>query len=391
MPHVNAIQSVETFVVSLPREVPYLGPLGPGETVNERGYFVRRGNRSIYPTTDMSVIVKVTTTDGTIGWGETYGIVAPLAVTAIIDDVLGPVIVGRDPRDVVVIQEDLYDLMRVRGFGGGYYVDAIAGVDIALWDVCGKLAGLPLSKLLGGQRTDRIPAYVSGLPRPELHERVALAGEWVAKGFDAVKYAAAVSYEGIVHEMRSLREALGPDVKLMVDLHWKFTAAEAVQLIDELAPYRPYFAEAPCQAEDLEGLATVAARTRVPIAAGEEWRTIYEVLPRLERRSVSVIQPEMGHTGVTQFLAIGRLAVAFHARVIPHASIGVGIFQAASLHAAATLPNVPYHEYQHSIFDKNLRYLTTNMRCEAGFFHVPDGPGLGVEPKPELWDFVVKR
>ena len=95
MPHVNAVKSVETFVVSLPREVPYLGPLGAGETVNERGYFVRRGNRSIYPTTDMSVIVKVTTTDGTIGWGETYGIVAPHAVTAIIDDVLGPVVVGR--------------------------------------------------------------------------------------------------------------------------------------------------------------------------------------------------------------------------------------------------------------------------------------------------------
>ena len=153
----------------------------------------------------------------------------------------------------------------------------------------------------------------------------------------------------------------------MVDLHWKFTAAEAIQLIDELAPYRPYFAEAPCAPEDIEGLAQVAARTRVPIAAGEEWRTIYEVLPRLERRCVSVLQPEMGHTGVTQFLAISRLAVAFHARVIPHASIGVGIFQAASLHAAATLPNVPYHEYQPSIFDQNLRYVTTTMRCANGY------------------------
>jgi L-alanine-DL-glutamate epimerase-like enolase superfamily enzyme len=336
------------------------------------------------------VIVKVTATDGTLGWGETYGIVAPRAVTTIIDDVLGPMVVGRDPRDVVVIQEDLYDLMRVRGFHGGFYVDAIAGVDIALWDLCGKLAGLPLAKLLGGQRTDRLPAYVSGLPRATLAERVTLAREWVEKGFDAVKYAAAVSHEGIVAEMRALREALGPDVKLMVDLHWKFTAAEAVALIDELAPYRPYFAEAPCAPEDLDGLAEVAARTRVPIAAGEEWRTIYEVMPRLSRRSVSVLQPEMGHTGVTQFLAIARLAVAFHARVIPHASIGVGIFQAASLHAAATLPNVPYHEYQPSIFDKNLRYVMTTMRCEAGHYQLPDGPGLGVEPTPALWDFVVK-
>ena len=106
---------------------------------------------------------------------------------------------------------------------------------------------------------------------------------------------------------------------------------------------------------------------------------------------MSVLQPEMGHTGVTQFLAIGRLAVAFHAWVMPHASIGVGIFQAASLHAAATLPNVRYHEYQHSIFDKNLRYVTTAMRCEGGFFRLPDGPGLGVEPKPELWNHLVKR
>ena len=209
----------------------------------------------------MSVIVKVTATDGTVGCGETYGIVAPHAVTAIIDDVLGPVIRGRDPRDVVVIQEDLYDLMRVRGFGGGYYVDAIAGVDIALWDLCGKLAGLPLVKLLGGQRMDRIPAYVSGLPRPKLDDRVELARDWAAKGFDAFKYAAAVSYEGIVDEMRVLREALGPKAKLMVDLHWKFTAAEAIQLINELVPYHPYFAEAPCQPEGLEGLAQVAAGT----------------------------------------------------------------------------------------------------------------------------------
>ena len=383
------VASVETFVVSLPREVPYLGPLGPGEAVNAKGYFVRRGNRTIYPSTDMSVIVKITARDGTVGWGETYGIVAPRAVTAIIDDVLGPMVVGRDPSDVVVIQEDLYDLMRVRGFHGGFYVDAIAGVDIALWDLTAKRAGLPLAKVLGGQRTDRLPAYVSGLPRRKLDERVALAREWIGKGFDAVKYAAAVSYEGIVAEMRALREALGPEVKLMVDLHWKFTAAEAIQLLDELAPYRPYFAEAPCAPEDIEGLAQVAARTRIPIAAGEEWRTIYEVLPRLERRCVSVLQPEMGHTGVTQFLAISRLAVAFHARVIPHASIGVGIFQAASLHAAATLPNVPYHEYQPSIFDQNLRYVTTTMRCESGSYQLPDGPGLGVEPKPELWSYVV--
>ena len=391
MPASASVQTVETFIVSLPRDVPYLGPLGPGEEVNARGYFIRRGNRSIYPSTDMTVLVKVSASDGTVGWGETYGIVAPRAVTAIIDDVLGPVIVGRDPRDAAVIQEDLYDMMRVRGHSGGYYVDAIAGVDIALWDLSAKLAGLPLVKLLGGQRTDRIPAYVSGLPRARLEDRVALAREFVARGYDAIKYAAVVSHQGIVAEMHALREALGPDIKLMVDLHWQFSAAEAVQLLAELAPLRPYFAEAPCAPEDIEGLAAVAVRSAVPLAAGEEWRTVYEALPRLERRSVAFIQPEMGHTGVTQFLGISRLAQAFHARVVPHAAIGIGIFQAASLHAAAALPNVPYHEYQHSIFDRNLRFLNTTMRCAAGCYHLPEGVGLGVEPAAEVWQHVVEK
>ena len=252
----------------------------------------------------MSVLVKITAEDGTVGWGETYGIVAPSAVTSIIDDVLGPVLVGRDPRDAVVIQEDLYDLMRVRGFFGGFYVDSIAGVDIAVWDLFGKLVGQPVVKLLGGQRMAKIPVYVSGLPRATLDGRLELAREFRTRGFDAFKYAAAVSQEGIVREMRVLREGLGPEVKLMVDLHWKFTAQEAIQLIDQLAPYQPYFVEAPCQPEDIEGQAQVGAAIKVPLALGEEWRTVFEVRPRLERRSMSIIQPEMGHTGISQFMQI---------------------------------------------------------------------------------------
>jgi galactonate dehydratase len=385
------IRSVESFIISIPRDTPYLGPLGPGESINPRGYLIRQGNRAIYPSTDMSVLIKITADDGTVGWGETYGIVAPDAVTSIIDDVLGPVMVGRDPRDAVVIQEDLYDLMRVRGFFGGYYVDAIAGVDIAVWDLFGKLVGQPVVKLLGGQRMAQIPAYVSGLPRATLDQRLELAREFRARGFDAFKYAAAVSQEGIVREMRVLREGLGPDVKLMVDLHWKFTAQEAIQLIDQLAPYQPYFVEAPCQPEDIEGQAHVGASIKVPLALGEEWRTVFEVRPRLERRSMSIIQPEMGHTGISQFMQIARMANAFHVKVIPHASIGIGIFQAASLHATAALPNCPMHEYQHSVFDRNLQYVKTTMRCANGQFTLPEGPGLGTEPHEDVWQYLRKK
>ena len=382
------IALVESFIISLPRETPYLGPLGPGESINSRGYLVRAGNRTIYPSTDMSVLIKVTADDGTVGWGETYGIVAPDAVTAIIDDVLGPVIVERDPRDVVVIQEDLYDLMRVRGFFGGFYVDAIAGIDIALWDLFGKLLGQPVVKLLGGQRHTRIPAYVSGLPGATLQARLDLARDFHARGFDAFKFAAAVSFDGIVEEMRFLREGLGPQVKLMVDLHWKFTAQEAVQLIDQLAVFRPYFVEAPCQPEDIEGQAHVGTHVRVPLALGEEWRTAFEYRPRLERRVMSIVQPEMGHTGISQFMLIGRMANTFHMKLIPHAGIGIGIYQAASLHASAALPNLAMHEYQHSVLDRNLRFVDTTMCCEQGAFVMPQGPGLGITPHASVWQFL---
>jgi galactonate dehydratase len=385
------IARVESFILSIPRDVPYLGALRAGETVNERGYFVRKGNRTVYARTDTSVLVKVTTKSGAVGWGESYGVAAPGAVIEIIDDLLGPMMLGRDPRDPGVIHEDLYDLMRVRGFFGGYFVDALAGVDIAVWDIAAKLANLPLVRLLGGLREPRIPAYVSGLPKRTLAERVELAKDWIGRGFDAIKFAAAVSDDGEIAEMRALRAGLGPAAKIMCDMHWKWTALQAIKLIDAMDAHDLYFAEAPCQAEDIDGQAQVAASVRCSVALGEEWRTAYEYRPRFVRRCMDIIQPEMGHTGITEFMKICRMAEAFHCKVIPHASIGIGIFQAASLHAAAALPNLPYHEYQHSIFDKNLRFVSGDMRCARGFFHLPSGIGLGVEPTAEVWQHVVKR
>jgi L-alanine-DL-glutamate epimerase-like enolase superfamily enzyme len=395
---VATIRSVATIVVALPREIPYLGPLGEGEHVNERGYFVRRGNRTIYPTTDRSAIVKVTASDGSIGWGETYGIVAPQAVVAIISDVLGPLLVGREPIDIPAIWDELYALMRVRGHWSGFFTDAIAGIDIALWDLAGKLAGQSVADMLGGARRARIPAYASGLPRASLAERVALAQELSALGFRGIKFAAVTSqpsaqqgsHQGVVDEMRALRRALGDEIEIMVDLHWKYTPTEAITLIRALEPYRPYFAEAPCAPEDIDGQADVAANVTVPIAGGEEWSTLFQVRPRLTHRCVAVVQPEVAHTGLSQFVAIGKHAAAQGVRVVPHATIGVGIFHAASLLGAASLADVPFHEHQHSVFDANLRFVETQMRCIEGHFELPRGPGLGVEPKAELWKHIVK-
>jgi L-alanine-DL-glutamate epimerase-like enolase superfamily enzyme len=386
----DSITKIETFIVRIPRDVPYLGPLREGEFINEKGYLIRRGNRSIYPASDMSVLVKVTGESGVVGWGETYGIAAPEAVVAIIDNLLAPVIIGRRPSDVTVIHEDLYDLMRVRGFFGGYFVDALAGIDIALWDLFGKKAGLSVARLLGGRRHDKLAAYVSGLPKATLKERCDMAVEWVAKGFRAIKFAAAVSDDGIVAEMAALREAVGQDVDLMVDLHWKFEASEAIRLIRRLEPYNLYFAEAPCQPEDLEGQTRVAHGIGVPLALGEELRTVYEYRPRFEARAMSIIQPEMGHTGVTQFSRICQLAQAFHMQIIPHASISTGIFMAASLQASLALQRIPYHEYQHSIFDRNLQFTVGEMSCANGQYSIPDSPGIGVEPAESLFSHIVK-
>jgi len=382
------IHSVEPIVVSLPRDTPYLGPLGAGEAVDANGYFVRKGNRTIYSTVDRSVLVRMTASDGTIGWGETYGIIAPQAVVALLRDVLIPRVVGRSPGDPAAIYSDLYDLMRVRGGSGGLYGDALAALDIALWDIKARLTGGPLAHVLGGARATRIPAYVSGLPRATLDERVTLAREWIARGYRAVKYAGAVS-ASVVDEMHALRAALGADVDLMVDLHWRYSADEAIGVAHRMAGDRPYFIEAPVAPEDVTGLVSVAANANVPVAAGEEWHNVYEAALRLERAKLAFVQPEMAHTGVSQFVAIADRAACAGAATIPHATIGVGIFMAASLHAAATLPHCPYHEYQHSVFDATLRFVDTTMRCRAGFYDVPTGPGLGATPRSELWQYVV--
>ncbi|MEJ6601734.1 MAG: mandelate racemase/muconate lactonizing enzyme family protein [Opitutaceae bacterium] len=380
----SKVKKVEAFVLTVPRDEPYLGGQHNDEGANERGYFVRQRNRTVYPIMDRSVVVRLETESGVIGWGETYGLVAPRAVLALINDFMCDFVVGRDAFDAAVIHEDLYNMMRFRGYGGGYYMDALAAIDIALWDAAGRCANLPVAKLLGGRRRDRIPAYVSGLPKPTLTERAEFAAEWQGKGFNSFKFAAPMAEKSLAAEISGLREVLGSEARIAADMHWTCTSAEAVSQIKEMEPHGLWFAEAPVATEDVAGLADVARGVQTPIGVGEEWRTVYDAQARINARAVHIIQPEMGHTGITEFMRMGLAAQAAHLRIIPHATIGSGIFLAASLQASSALECVEAHEFQHSIFCRNTGLITEGIECKNGEYILADKPGIGVEPTEEM-------
>ena len=384
----DPVESVEVFTLTRHPDQPYLGDGLPGEEPNARGYLVRKANRTVYPTFHRSVIVRLTTRNGVVGWGETYGIVAPGAVAAIINDLLADFVIGRDPADPSAIYDDLYDLMRVRGYTGGFYVDALAALDIALWDIAGRLRGQPIAALLGGVKHERIPAYVSGLPRPTFEGRRELALYWQGQGFGAFKFATPEVNRDPVTEIRDLRAALGPETRIAADLHWNHTAEQAIELIQGMVPHGLWFAEAPVRTEDIVGLAKVARTVDTKIAVGEEWRTHYDLQQRVGRCEIALVQPEMGHTGITNFVRIGRLAAQHGLGVIPHATIGAGIFLAASLQASASLDALVGHEFQHSIFEPNRELIEGDMDCAAGTYRLPVGSGLGVSPSAAALDLL---
>jgi len=379
----DPVKSIEVFALTIKRDQPYLGSTAPGEQPNAKGYFIRSGNRTVYPTFDRSILVRVTTRSGVEGWGETYGLVAPGAVADIINDLLADFTIGRDPTDPSAIYDHNYDLMRVRGYTGGFYVDALAAVDIALWDIAGKIANQSVSALLSEDVKDTIPAYVSGLPESTLAKRTDLARHWQEKGFNAFKFATPMADEGPEAEITALRSALGTDAKIAADMHWTQQPEEALDIIRDMEPHGLWFAEAPVRTEDIAALETVCKFSSTPIAVGEEWRTDWDLLQRIGRCDIAIIQPEMGHTGITNFVRLAGLAEQHALEVIPHATIGSGLFLAASLQTSAALAAVSGHEFQHSIFEPNRRLVRGGMDCAEGRYTPPDGPGIGVTPSDE--------
>lgn len=165
---------------------------------------------------------------------------------------LTPVLVGRSPLDGGVLWNVMYDLMRERGYYGGFMLDAISACDIALWDARGKLLDQPVYQLLGGAYRETIPCYVSGLPKPTDPERVALALDWTTKGFRAFKLAAGFGVKEDTASIAALRNALGPDSPLLLDAHWVYSLDESVRLGRNLEALDAAVLEAPINPEDID-------------------------------------------------------------------------------------------------------------------------------------------
>lgn len=375
------IARIEVFVFERQRDETYLGDLGDGEFALGTAHVVRRFNGTVYPRMDRSVVLRLTDSDGVTGWGETYGLVAPGVVAALIEDLLGPYLMMLDPERPDAIWDKLYELQRVRGYWGGYLADTLAALDIALWDLHARSRGESLQAALGAPGAGTVPAYVSGLPGGSKMARLEMAQDWQGRGFDMVKIPVSHSDDGDVRgEFESLRGGLGAQARIAVDVHWTRTAEEAIAMGQEIAAFDPWFLEAPVASEDIAAQIAVGAGLSCPLALGEEWRTTWDYLPR--RKAARIVQPEMGHTGITQFMRIADMARAEGAAIMPHATIGMGIFANASFRAALAA-GAEAHEFQHTIYPANAALLNGAAGCDTGRFAVPETPGHGVRPNAD--------
>ena len=371
------ISKVETIPVRIKRDEAYLGTLPNAAGLG--AYFTRPPYRALYSAYFETAFVKIRTSDGAIGWGEALAPVAPEVVCAIIEQLLAPVLIGRDPLDGNVLWNLMYDLMRERGYYGGFMLDAISACDIALWDLRGKLLDQPVYKLLGGACRERVPCYVSGLPRPTAEERLELAQAYVDRGFSAFKLAAGHGLRQDRASVEALRAGLGADATLLLDAHWVYTLDEAAQLGQALADLGVGFFEAPINPEDIESHAQLAAAVAVPIAHGETERTRYQFRPWLMQKAADILQPDLGRAGISETVKIAAMAEAFNALMAPHLSVGLGVCIAASIHAAASIPNLYMLEYQPPVFEIANLLLKSPLTCEAGYYEMPPSAGLGVE------------
>jgi galactonate dehydratase len=333
----------------------------------------------LYSHRSESLIVRVETEDGVVGWGECQAPIGPEVTQSAVRNVLGPAVLGLSALDTNVRYTEMYETLRVRGHMTGFLVDGIAGIDTALWDIRGKVAGLPVSKLLGGRYRETLPCYLSGLRRKPMAARLEEAAEFTARGIAGVKMYMGFGVREDAAEIDALRVRLGPDVKIYVDAVWRYEYADAVKLGRVCERNGVEFLEAPMVPEDIEGHARLARELDVAVAVGEPLRTRFQFQQWFVRDAFDVAQPDVMRNGISESQKIAMVAEAFNKPVALHTGTVTTVGLAATFQVAAAIPNFLVQEWQPVMFDEFNHWLVSPFELRDGEIVVPTGPGLGIE------------
>ncbi len=335
-----------------------------------------------------TTLVKITTDDGLVGWGEG-------AAASLIDDLLAPLLLGADPMQRAGLWEKMFHALYNANNFVGLAGSALSALDIALWDIAGKALGRPVCELLGGRVRDRVAVYATGLyyTQDEFPDRLLdEARGYVAQGFTGMKTkVGGLSVEEDIARVTALRQAIGPDVRLMIDANEAYNATTAIRLGRALADLDLMWFEEPVNAQDIDAYLQVKAALPMAIAGGENLRTRFEFKDYLSRRAYDIVQPDIMHCGgLTEMARICAMANAHGIQVNPHVW-GSPVMVAASLHLAATLPPcpparqpLPYAQEPVMEFDRTPSAIREELSAapfaqQDSFIDVPTGPGLGIE------------
>lgn len=347
-------------------------------------------------------LVEISTDEGLTGWGECFGggDIA-FANKAIVERVIQPMVHGMDPLAREVIWHKVYNLLRDHG-QKGMPLQALSGVDIALWDLAGKVHGVPLYRLLGGAFRERIPVYGYGMMLqrvPDLKERFAADSRAIRDaGYRAMKMKIGIDPKTDLKLVETVRDAIGDGTGLMVDANHAYTAREAIPLGRELERLGVAWFEEPVAPEDKQGYRDLCTALDMPIAGGEGEFTRWGFRDLIRERCVDVLQPEVcGLGGITEYLKVRALAEAHFLPIVNHVW-GSAVAVATNMHLLAALPDLPggahpvqpmlEYDTTPNLFREEL--LTEPLRVgeqvkeSGGTVALPGGPGLGVEPDPDF-------
>lgn len=337
------------------------------------------------------VFVKVETDQGLYGVGEAYSCGPDEATVATIRD-FKRWLVGQDPRNIEHLWSTMVNFTR---FPGGLVVNAaISGIEHALWDIAGKAAGLPVYMLLGGKCRERIRVYQSAggsEPKQVADNAQALVEKY---GYTAVKMSphqsqtSARPYNYVTRlagqRVRAVREALGPDVDIAVDIHAKFfEVSRAIRLAKEIEPHSPFWLEEPIRPENTEAMAKLAAHVNIPLASGECNYTKFEFREILAAQALDIVQPDICVCGgLLEMKKIAALADAHYVMVAPHNPMGP-VATTVNVHFAASTPNFLVLEYHPDDSAPRKDLLKEPLMVKDGYIPVPNKPGLGIELNEE--------